>query len=58
MALSTDKSLTKVTLFLYTEDIEKLRRLEGYGWSAKIREVLHQWLKPKTTIKIHASQEE
>lgn len=42
---------TKVTLFLYQEDIELMQKRFGYGWSAKIREVIHQWLKTKTLNK-------
>jgi uncharacterized protein (DUF4415 family) len=50
----TDEPTTKVTLSLYDADIETMKRRYGYGWSARIREVLHQWLKQKTSNKTHA----
>jgi uncharacterized protein (DUF4415 family) len=52
MAILKGEPTTKVTIFLYDEDIEAMKKRFGYGWSARIREVLHQWLKSSKT---HAS---
>lgn len=53
-----EQEKVKVTLFLYQEDIETMQKRFGYGWSARVREVIHQWLKPKMLSKTHASREE
>jgi hypothetical protein len=36
--------LQKVTLNLYHADVEEMKRLFGYGWSAELRELLHKYL--------------
>jgi hypothetical protein len=56
MGVLKGEPLTKVTFFLYTKDVEALKRRFGFGWSAQTREIIRQWLKNKTTT--HASQEE
>ncbi len=39
-----EQQLTKVTLNLFTEDVEELKRLEGYGYQIKVRYIVHNWL--------------
>jgi hypothetical protein len=49
MGILSGEKLTKVTLFLYTKDLEELRRKEGYGWSTKVRLLVRAYLKAKQT---------
>jgi hypothetical protein len=37
--------LKRIQSFLYEEDIEYLESFFGYGWSAQIREIVHDWVR-------------
>jgi len=45
MPVPKDDPVTKCTIFLYDNDIEEMKRRFGYGWSARIRGIIHLWLK-------------
>jgi hypothetical protein len=40
----SEEPLTKVTLNLFTKDLEQIRATEGYGWSTWIRNLVRQAL--------------
>ncbi len=42
----------KVTLNLYLADVQDLARLYGYGWSERVRELIHDHLRNKQLHKI------
>ena len=37
-------ALLKVTLNLYRADVDEMEHVFGYGWSAELRELLHNYL--------------
>ena len=37
-------ALLKVTLNLYRADVDEMEQVFGYGWSAELRELLHNYL--------------
>ncbi len=39
-----EESLTKITINVFTKDLEALKRQEGFGWSGKIRELIRRYL--------------
>lgn len=41
-----DSPLRKITLNLYDEDVVRLERRYGYGWSQKVRELIHDHVRP------------
>lgn len=43
MPVTPGEPLTKVTLNLYTEDLEVFRRILGYGWTSEVREAIHAY---------------
>jgi len=55
MGILKGEPITKVTLFLYTKDIETLKRTYGYGWSARIREIIRAWSKHKSVSPMRMS---
>ena len=44
--------LLKVTLNLYRADVAEMERIFGYGWSAELRELLHNYLVKRRTAVI------
>jgi hypothetical protein len=40
-----DEPLTKITLNLYTRDVEKFEMRYGYGWSEVIRRLVRKHIK-------------
>jgi len=44
MPVRPGEPLTKVTLNLYTEDVEELNVHLGHGWSTTVRELVHEHL--------------
>lgn len=44
--------LTKVTINLYTADVEELRKSHGHGWSVAVRDAVRRGLrgKPRSTV--------
>lgn len=40
----SEEPLTKVTLNLFSKDLEQLRVKEGYGWSTWVRNLVRQAL--------------
>ena len=45
-----DEPTTKITINVYTADLEVLRRREGYGWSKVLRSLLRRWDKGQRVI--------
>jgi uncharacterized protein (DUF4415 family) len=41
----SDEPLTKVTLNLFTRDLQRLQRQEGHGWSTKVRQLVRDYLR-------------
>ena len=39
---TSDDPLLKVTLNLYAADVDRLRYLYGFGWSAQARSIIHK----------------
>jgi hypothetical protein len=58
MGTLKDEPTTKVTLFLYTKDIETLKRYVGYGYTAKVREIVRQWIRTKVTTATNDARKE
>lgn len=48
MPTQADAPLRKVTLNLYASDVDEMARRYGFGWSEKVRKLVHEHLfKPK-----------
>jgi hypothetical protein len=45
MPILPEEPLTKVTLNLFTSDVEELKKTSGYGYTTKIRELVRQYCK-------------
>lgn len=43
----TRSDLRKVTLNLYDADVAEMERLFGWGWSAELRQLLHNYLEKR-----------
>lgn len=39
-----EESLTKITLNLYSADVEALKEIAPQGYTEKIREIVREWL--------------
>lgn len=58
MPTPADAPLRKVTLNLYEADVIGLEAMYGHGWSANVRQLVHEhvatsrkeWLPPKRTL--------
>lgn len=52
--MNPPESLTKVTLNLYSTDVEAFRARYGFGWSEQIRNVVHEnvkeWVRAKRVM--------
>lgn len=48
--------LRKITLNLFDADVEELSRIYGYGWSERVREMIHQYLKNRKEPKDERSR--
>lgn len=46
MPITPGDPLTKVTLNLYTADVNWMRHMWGEGWSAQLRELVKNSIKP------------
>jgi hypothetical protein len=49
---SENDELLKVTINLYRADVAEMERIFGYGWSAELRELLHNYLNKRRTVAI------
>lgn len=47
----SEEPLTKVTLNLFTKDLEELRTREGHGWSTWVRNLVRQKLRSFTSLR-------
>ena len=52
MTRSENDELLKVTINLYRDDVAEMERIFGHGWSAELRELLHNYLVRRRTAAI------
>ena len=50
MPVRSDEPLLKVTLNLYSADVDALRAYYGHGWSEQVRQVVHQHISTTTSF--------
>ena len=50
MAYLPTEPLTKITLNLYSEDVDWLRRSQGTGWTTWVREMVRARIKEMTDV--------
>lgn len=51
MPVRPDEPLTKVTLNLYTKDVEEMGVRYGHGWSTMVRSLVHAHLTNVSRVK-------
>ena len=52
----TNDDLHRTNINLYATDVEWLRKKYGYGWTEKVREIIHDWTRVRKAMPIITRQ--
>ena len=53
MTLGNDPKLHRTNINLYQEDIDWFKHIHGWGWTERIRDIIHRYVAKKKAEAIH-----